>query len=64
MADDRLPDARWSSLLWRDLLPPEDRHGMPGLPRLLLSVAGAYKEKKEAIHKEAATIVHELLIGN
>jgi uncharacterized protein YyaL (SSP411 family) len=40
--------------------PPEDRHGMPGLPRLLLSVAGAYKEKKEAIHKEAATIVQEM----
>ena len=40
--------------------PPEDRHGLPGFPRLLLSVAGAYSEKKEAIQKEAATIVREL----
>ena len=40
--------------------PPEDRHGLPGLPRLLLTIAEAYKQKKEAIHTEAAGIVREL----
>ncbi len=40
--------------------PPEDRHGMPGFPRVLLSIAGAYREKKESILKEAGSIVHEL----
>ena len=40
--------------------PPEDRHGMPGLTRLLLTIAEAYKQKKEAIHTEAPRIVQEL----
>ncbi len=40
--------------------PPVDRHGMPGFPRVLLAIAGAYKEKKEVIRIEAASIVDEL----
>ena len=40
--------------------PPEDRHGMPGFPRVLLTIAGTYREKKEAIRNEAASIVREL----
>jgi len=40
--------------------PPEDRHGMPGFPRVLSSVAHAYRTKKDAILSDAATIVAEL----
>jgi len=40
--------------------PPEDRRGMPGFPRVLMSVARAYREKKEQIRADASTIVHAL----
>jgi len=40
--------------------PPEDRRGMPGFPRVLMSVARAYREKKEQIRIDASTIVHAL----
>ncbi len=40
--------------------PPEDRQGMPGFPRVLLTIAGAYRDKKDAIRAEAASIVREL----
>jgi hypothetical protein len=33
--------------------PPEDRRGMPGFPRVLMSVARAYSEKKEQIRSDA-----------
>ena len=33
--------------------PPEDRHGMPGFPRVLLSVAEAYRERKSEIERDA-----------
>jgi len=29
--------------------PPEDRHGMPGLPRVLAGVADAYRERREDV---------------
>ena len=40
--------------------PPENRHGMPGFPRVLSSVAHAYRTKKDAILNDAAAIVAEL----
>jgi uncharacterized protein len=40
--------------------PPEDRRGMPGFPRVLMSVARAYNEKKEQIRGDAAAIVAAL----
>jgi uncharacterized protein len=44
--------------------PPEDAHGRPGFPRVLASVARAYKEKREAIDKDAGTIVNQLQKSN
>jgi uncharacterized protein len=43
--------------------PPEDRHGMPGFPRVLLSVAQAYRERKSEITRDAGTILSELQKG-
>src|SRR4030095_10060531 len=43
--------------------PPEDRHGMPGFPRILLSVAQAYRERKNEITRDAGTILIELQKG-
>ncbi len=40
--------------------PPEDRHGMPGFPQVLRSVAHAYRERKAEIETTAASIVREL----
>ena len=40
--------------------PPEDRRGMPGFPRVLMSVARAHNEKKEQIRSDAAAIVAAL----
>jgi uncharacterized protein len=37
--------------------PPNDRHGMPGFPRVLLSVAGAWKEKRDLIRHDAARMI-------
>src|SRR5512147_3281990 len=37
--------------------PPEDRQGMPAFPRVLLSVAGAYRDKKDLIRNDAARII-------
>ena len=44
--------------------PPEDRHGMPGFPRLLLGVAQTYKEKRDEISRNASKIVQELQQSN
>jgi uncharacterized protein len=44
--------------------PPEDAHGMPGFPRVLASVARAYKERREAIEKDAGTIISQLQKSN
>ncbi len=40
--------------------PPEDRHGMPGFPRVLLSVAQAYRERREQIREDAKRVLREL----
>ncbi len=40
--------------------PPEDRYGVPGFPRVLRSVAAAYRERKSEIVRDAAMIVSEL----
>ncbi|MGH9894383.1 MAG: thioredoxin domain-containing protein, partial [bacterium] len=40
--------------------PPEDRHGMPGFPRVLKAVAHAYRERPEEIEKNVLQIVGAL----
>ena len=40
--------------------PPEDRHNMPGFPRVLISVADAYRERPEDVQQTAASILSEL----
>src|SRR2546428_3735023 len=40
--------------------PPEDRYGRPGFPRVLLSVAKAYREKREEIAGSAELIRTQL----
>jgi hypothetical protein len=40
--------------------PPEDRYNMPGFPRVLISMAEAYKERPEDIEQTGASIVAEL----
>ncbi len=40
--------------------PPDDRLGMPGFPRVLLSVARAYRERRGQIREDAARILREL----
>jgi uncharacterized protein YyaL (SSP411 family) len=40
--------------------PPEDRHGLPGFPRVLLSVARAYRTRKDEILGDASTVIAEL----
>src|SRR5215467_3600491 len=37
--------------------PPEDRHGMPGFPRLLLSIAQAYREKADDVQRTVRQIM-------
>ncbi|HYK89405.1 MAG TPA: thioredoxin domain-containing protein, partial [Acidobacteriota bacterium] len=43
--------------------PPEDRHGLPGFPRLLAGIAHAYRTKKDEILNAAAAVVAELRKG-
>jgi uncharacterized protein YyaL (SSP411 family) len=40
--------------------PPEDRRGMPGFPRVLMSVARTYRERREQIRADASAIVNAL----
>jgi uncharacterized protein len=40
--------------------PPEDRHGMPGFRRILLSIALAYREKRDVLYGDAEKIVSAL----
>ncbi len=40
--------------------PPEDRHGLPGFPKILKAVAHAYKEKPQEIEKNVNQIVSAL----
>jgi len=40
--------------------PPEDRHGMPGFPRILMAVAQAYRERRAEVEK-SVTEIHAAL---
>ncbi len=40
--------------------PPEDRHGMPGFPRILRSVSDAYHTKRERVTQTAAAMRRHL----
>jgi len=40
--------------------PPEDRYNMPGFPRVLRSVADAYRERPEDVQQTAASVLSEL----
>ena len=40
--------------------PPEDRYNMPGFPRVLISVADAFRERPEDIQQTAASVLSEL----
>jgi uncharacterized protein YyaL (SSP411 family) len=40
--------------------PREDRYGMPGFRRVLLRIGQAYREKRQALHDDAATLLAEL----
>ena len=44
--------------------PPEDRHGMPGFPRVLRSVAEAYGERRGELQGTADAIVRQLREGS
>jgi len=40
--------------------PPEDRHNMPGFPRVLISVADAYRQRPEDVQQTAESVLSEL----
>lgn len=40
--------------------PPEDRYNMPGFPRVLISMAEAFRERPEDIQQTAASVLDEL----
>ena len=40
--------------------PPEDRYNMPGFPRVLISVADAYRERPDDVQQTAASVLSEL----
>jgi hypothetical protein len=40
--------------------PPEDRHGMPGFPRVLQGIAQAYRERRTDIRRDAALVAAEM----
>ena len=40
--------------------PPEDRYNMPGFPRVLISLAEAYRERPNDVAETAASVVKEL----
>jgi uncharacterized protein len=40
--------------------PPEDRYNMPGFPRVLLSVAQAYREQPDEVTRTAVSLLGEL----
>ena len=37
--------------------PPEDRHGRPGLPRVLLTMAEAFKQKRDEVNDSAGSVI-------
>jgi uncharacterized protein YyaL (SSP411 family) len=40
--------------------PPDDRHGMPGLPKVLRALSEAYRERREAVDGQAAELTHAI----
>ncbi len=40
--------------------PPEDRYNMPGFPRVLISLAEAFRDRQEDIQQTAASVLSEL----
>jgi len=40
--------------------PPQDRYNMPGFPRVLISVAEAYRDRRDDIVETGASLVNEL----
>jgi uncharacterized protein YyaL (SSP411 family) len=40
--------------------PPEDRHGMPGFPRLLIGIAQAYRDKADDVQRTVGEIMDRL----
>jgi hypothetical protein len=40
--------------------PPEDRYNMPGFPRVLQSIADAYRERPDDVQQTAASVLSEL----
>ena len=40
--------------------PPEDRHGMPGFPRLLVAIAQAYRDKAEDVQRTVGELMQRL----
>jgi uncharacterized protein YyaL (SSP411 family) len=40
--------------------PPEDRYNMPGFPRVLISIADAYRERPQDVQQTAASVLNEL----
>ncbi|HWE39703.1 MAG TPA: thioredoxin domain-containing protein [Isosphaeraceae bacterium] len=52
------PDAR--PFFGGTYYPPADRHGMPGFPRVLVSVAKAWRERRDEIAESAAQLTEGL----
>ena len=40
--------------------PPQDRYNMPGFPRVLISIAEAYRDRQDDIHETGTSLVNEL----
>jgi uncharacterized protein len=40
--------------------PPQDRYNIPGFPRILISVADAYRERQEEIRENSVSLINEL----
>ena len=44
--------------------PPVDRHGMPGFPRLLESIAGAYRSRRGEVAESGRKLLEEMRQGS
>ncbi|MDQ4035660.1 MAG: thioredoxin domain-containing protein [Chloroflexota bacterium] len=40
--------------------PPDDRHGMPGFPRILSAVADAYRSRRDEVNQQAGMLANHL----
>src|SRR4028119_2154779 len=40
--------------------PPEDRHGMPGFPRVLASIADAFRTRRDEVDQQAGMLAAHL----